>query len=88
LTTNSQDFFASQRNFRFDASRQHFQLSSILDWFGEDFGANQRSRLRTIAPYLPQGPGQQLAAQGSGSISYLDYDWGLNDQATARTARK
>lgn len=88
LATNSRNFFANERNFRFDASRQHFQLSSILDWFGEDFGANQASQLRTIAPYLPQGPAQQFASQGRGSVSYLDYDWGLNDQATARTARK
>ncbi|WP_413431691.1 DUF547 domain-containing protein [Crateriforma spongiae] len=88
LTMNSRNFFANQRNLRFDASRQHFQLSSILEWFGEDFGANQAAQLRTIAPYFPQGPAQQFASQGRGSVSYLDYDWGLNDQATARTARR
>src|SRR6056297_238279 len=88
LTMNSRNFFANQRNLRFDSSRQHFQLSSILEWFGEDFGANQAAQLRTIAPYFPQGAAQQFASQGRGSVSYLDYDWGLNDQATARTARR
>ena len=88
LTMNSRNFFANQRNLRFDSSRQHFQLSSILEWFGEDFGANQAAQLRTIAPFFPQGAAQQFASQGRGSVSYLDYDWGLNDQATARTARR
>jgi hypothetical protein len=88
LTVNSQDFFANSRNFRLDPSRQSFQLSSILDWFGEDFGANQAAQLKAIAPYLPSGPAQQFASQGRGSVSFLEYDWGLNDQATARTARR
>ncbi|TWU06136.1 DUF547 domain-containing protein [Stieleria varia] len=88
LSTNSRNFFSNQRNFRFDAQRQQFQLSAILEWFGEDFGANQASQLQRIAPYLPQGPAQQLASQGRGSVSFLEYDWGLNDQATTRTARR
>ena len=58
LTTNSQDFFANPKNFRFDLSRQGFQLSSILDWFGEDSGANQAAQLEKVAHYLPTGPAQ------------------------------
>jgi len=88
LMVNSRDFFANPRNFRFDPARQSFQLSSILDWFGEDFGANQAAQLQAIAPYLPTAQAQQFASQGRGSVSHLDYDWGLNDQKTARTARR
>lgn len=88
LTINSKDFFGNARNFRFDPSRQSFQLSSILDWFGGDFGANQADQLQAIAPYLPTAQAQQVASQGRGSISFLEYDWGLNDQTTARTTRQ
>jgi hypothetical protein len=80
LAANSQNFFANANNFRFDASRQAFQLSSILDWFGEDFGSSVGAQLQAIAPYLPSEQAKQAASRGTGSVSYLDYDWGLNDR--------
>jgi hypothetical protein len=42
--------------------------------------------LRAIAPYLPDAALQRLAAGGSASVSFLEYDWDLNDQASRRTA--
>jgi len=86
LTTNTRYFFSSPENFRYRNGT--FYLSSIMKWFSEDFGSNQAAQLRSIAPYLPDRASQQAAAIGSGRISYLDYDWKLNDQATARTARR
>lgn len=83
LTRNAQVFFAQPGNFRYDASRGTIQLSSILDWFGEDFGTTQAAQLRTIAPYLPSREAYDAALANKVSVSYLDYDWGLNDQATA-----
>jgi len=87
LTLNTKVFFADPGNFRFDTARRTFQLSSILDWFGEDFGSDQTAQLRTIAPYLPSREASDAAMAKSVSVSYLDYDWGLNDQATARSSR-
>jgi hypothetical protein len=86
LVTNTRVFFANKENFRY--SNGTFYLSSILQWFDTDFGSNQAAQLRTIAPYLPDRTSQQAAASGSGRVSYLDYDWSLNDQKTARTARR
>lgn len=88
LTLNSQVFFANPENFRYDPARRSFQLSSILDWFGEDFGSTQAEQLRTIAPYLPTREAYAAAIANSVSVSHLDYDWGLNDQASARTASR
>ncbi|QDV82204.1 DUF547 domain-containing protein [Planctomycetes bacterium TBK1r] len=88
LTTNTKVFFANPGNFRYDAVGRKFQLSSILDWFGEDFGSDQAAQLRTIAPYLPSREAYDAAIANSVSVSHLDYDWGLNDQASARTARR
>lgn len=83
LVANTKVFFANPGNFRYDASRRSFQLSAILDWFGGDFGRNQAEQLRVIAPYLPTRAAYDAAIANSVSVSHLDYDWGLNDQATA-----
>jgi len=86
LTTNARVFFANPGNFRYDPARRQFGLSSILKWYGGDFGADQGSQLRAIAPYLPTREAYDAAVKGAGSVSYLEYDWGLNDQATVRSA--
>lgn len=88
LVTNTQVFFANPGNFRYDAPRRQMHLSSILNWFGEDFGNGQAAQLRAIAPYLPSREAQQAAAANGITVSHLDYNWGLNDQAKARTARQ
>lgn len=85
LTANSKRFFADPKKFRYDVQKRTFQVSPILDWFSGDFGTNQAGQLKTIAPYLPDQSARDLAAQGQVSVSYLDYDWSLNDQAK-RTA--
>ncbi len=86
LMTNTQNFFAIPENFSYRNGT--FYLSSILKWFAEDFGSTQTARLRAISPYLPDRTSKQAAANGTGRISYLGYDWRLNDQATPRTARR
>jgi len=88
LTRNTQAFFAHPGNFQYDAGRRQMQLSSILKWFGEDFGNGQAAQLRTIAPYLPNRQAYDAAVANAVSVSHLDYDWGLNDQSAARTARR
>jgi hypothetical protein len=80
LAGNAQAFFANVRNFRYDPTQRTIAISSILDWFGEDFGANQVEQLRRIAPYLPDEPSRKLAESGAVRVSYLEYDWNLNDQ--------
>ncbi|RMG32754.1 MAG: DUF547 domain-containing protein [Planctomycetota bacterium] len=88
LDANARDFFSRPQNFRFDPAANRFYLSSILSWFAEDFGSDTAAQLRRIAPYLPTEAARQAALRGNVSISYLDYDWSLNDQSTRRTARR
>lgn len=80
LTQNTRDFFADPTKFRSDSGAGQIQVSPILKWFAEDFGANTSEMLKRIAPYLPDQAAQQLAASGRASVGYLDYDWGLNDR--------
>lgn len=88
LADNARDFFANSGNFRYDPAGQRFYLSSILSWFADDFGGDQAAQLRTIAPNLPTPAAQQAASTNAVRISYLSYDWDLNDQATVRAARR
>ena len=82
LVMNSRRFFANQENFQYRAGM--FYLSLILKWFARDFGNNQAAQLRSISPYLPDRASQQAAANGSGRVAYLKYDWSLNERPTAR----
>lgn len=84
LTTNSKAFFANFGNFRFDSARRQMRLSSILKWYGDDFGSGQAAQLKTLASYLPTGQAYEAAVANAVSVTYLDYDWGLNDQAARR----
>lgn len=88
LETNAKDFFGRSQNFRYDARARRFYLSSILDWFGEDFGNSQSAQLRRISKWLPDSGSKSAAASGSGSVSFVEYNWNLNDQKSRRAARR
>jgi hypothetical protein len=88
LTTNARQFFADGGKFRYDASQNRVWVSPILDWFAADFGRDQAAQLRAIAPHLPDDRAANLARGGAARVSFLDYDWNLNDQATDRGARR
>ena len=80
LDINAKDFFSRSQNFKYDVSKKQFELSSILSWFGEDFGSDQKTQLRRIAPWLPTPEAKQAAEQGNVSVSFQDYNWNLNEQ--------
>jgi hypothetical protein len=73
-------FFANKNKNRFDLDAKVAYLSKILDWYGDDFGENSRERLLAIAPYLPTKVREAIERDpGAWRISYLDYDWSLNE---------
>ncbi len=80
LTLNTREFFANEENFRYEVQSRRFYLSSILSWFDEDFGSDQAAQLKTIASYLPSQAASEAANANSVSVTYLDYDWSLNDR--------
>ncbi len=82
LTLNAQAFFADPTKFKADPRSGNIQVSPILDWFASDFGVDAAAQMKTIAPYVPAAA-QPLAKSGRVRVSYLDYDWGLNDRSKA-----
>lgn len=60
------------------------RLSKIFDWFPEDFAA-AGGVLAFVRPYLAPAARQALEALGPDPrIVWFDYDWSLNDAASAR----
>lgn len=80
LATNAKHFFAQERNFRIDESKNTVFLSAILDWFGKDFGSKQQQQMAAISSYLPTDTARRLVTSGSAKVRYMEYDWGLNAQ--------
>lgn len=83
LSTNAKDFFSRKTNFRADASRRTIHVSSILDWFGSDFGNLQSAQFTYLKLYLPKQY-QNLATDSRTTVRYIDYNWNLNDQSKKR----
>ncbi len=77
LTQSARDFFVDPEKFKW--SGKTFQVSPIMNWFGEDFGSTTDKQMKAVAPFLPKDA-QSVANAGGVSIRYLGYDWGLNDK--------
>ena len=92
LDDQTRKFLAHERNFKIDSGRGTLNLSSIFEWFGEDFvkkyGAGDRFRdfgnkekavLNFISGYLDDSA-RTFVSAGKYSIAYIDYDWSLNEK--------
>jgi len=60
---------------------QTLRVSSIFDWFGEDFEEETGSVRAFLVRYMPEEKRASLKADNR--IRYLYYDWSLNDAARA-----
>ncbi|WP_146462110.1 DUF547 domain-containing protein [Rubripirellula tenax] len=80
LDEAARGFFSLSMNLRYDDRSNAFELSSIMDWFGQDFGDGDSAVLKRIAPWIPSGPAKDSATRGTSSIRYMNYDWSLNEQ--------
>jgi hypothetical protein len=70
--------FLSDRS-RNRAAGGKLEVSKIFDWFKEDFGQREQYFAK-YAKLLTDDPAQQkLVADGKAGLSFLDYDWTLND---------
>ncbi len=62
------------RGVRFN--KKGLRLSSIFDWYGDDFGKTQQQLLKRLAEFAEPELAEKLMNY-QGKIKY-DYDWGLN----------
>ena len=62
---------------RFDAAARTLWLSSIFDWFDEDFERAAGSVQAFVARYADE-PTARAIQDGRVRVQFLDYDWSLN----------
>ena len=84
LAGNATDFFSRRNNFRISDGTMY--VSSILNWFADDFGNSQATRFTYLQKYLPVST-RTIAVRPETQVHYLDYDWNLNDQSKRQQAR-
>lgn len=83
LDRGAVNFINSEHGARFDASG-HLTVSSIYDWFQEDFGGNESGVITHLRRYARPTLAVKLA--NVTDIYAFEYDWILNDAAPARAA--
>jgi hypothetical protein len=78
LDDQGHGFLGDSAKNRYNAGQNKLYLSKIFDWFKGDFRQSAGSVKAFVAPYLPDDARQALES-GKARISYLKYDWSLND---------
>lgn len=94
LDDEARQFLTNPAKFRIDRDAGTVYLSSIFEWFGEDFVSRhlpeagfgdrsgaERAVLNFAAGYLADDDAAYLTS-GDYTLEYLDYDWSLNQQQT------
>lgn len=82
LALNTRDFFSRSQNFQLDKSGT-MHVSSILDWFGEDFGPTKQAQFTALQRYLPENA-QRIAVSPNARVEFQDYNWSLNAQSAPK----
>jgi hypothetical protein len=81
LEEQARRFLSDRRRNRVRAGR--LEVSKIFDWFKEDFAPREKYFAR-YAEVLADAPGdQKLVRDGKAGLSFLDYDWALNDSRSS-----
>lgn len=94
LDREARKFLSEERNLRIDHTQQVVLLSSIFDWYKEDFlrwyresfPGQKATLLNYVALYLPLKKAQELKGDAASyQVRFIPYDWRLNDQRTTRS---
>lgn len=96
LEDQARTFLRSPRGLRIDRGEGRVDLSSIFNWFGEDFiklygtsdrfagkSETERAVLNFISRYVDESD-RDFLLHGGYKITYLDYDWSLNEELVVR----
>ena len=86
LDEQAQRFLSDRSRNRWNSKTQKLEVSKIFDWYSDDFRQGHRG-ITSVAAYLGRFADQLADApadrerirSGRESLSYLDYDWKLND---------
>ena len=81
LESAALNFLQDKNRNRFLSGEKKLELSSIFKWYGGDFVKKHGSLESFIATRITANPEHQSQIRNKQtSISYLDYDWSLNEE--------
>ncbi|HET6463289.1 MAG TPA: DUF547 domain-containing protein, partial [Candidatus Krumholzibacteria bacterium] len=72
LDDQARKFLASPRNFRIDRAKKEVRVSEIFRWYADDFAVQ-----KFAGPYVNDA---DRAFLSGARVTYLPYDWTLNEQ--------
>lgn len=73
-------FINSEKGVVIDHEERKIRLSSIFDWYREDFGEGDEGLLDYIESYFTDEAALEKARKNGYEVAFLPYDWGLNKQ--------
>jgi hypothetical protein len=80
FTDATTNFLMDTERNRFDTDNDKLELSKIFKWYKKDFISSADSVNAYVAPLMTDDAAlRTLIANKETKISYLDYDWSLND---------
>jgi hypothetical protein len=85
LDEQARTFLHDNAKNRIPAKGDTIALSRILKWYGQDFGPATDALQRFAAPYFENEVKKNLT-EAAYEVTFLPYDWTLNDQAHAEGA--
>ena len=75
----TRNFLSDRSKNRYDKEEGLIEISSIFDWYEEDFVKKSGSVAAYVAPWLTDDPEfQQQLREDDVEVDHLDYDWSLN----------
>ncbi|MGE3759221.1 MAG: DUF547 domain-containing protein [Pseudobdellovibrionaceae bacterium] len=81
LEDASVSFLSDKTRNRYNPETKKLELSSIFKWYGSDFPKKYGSLEAFLATRITSNPEyQKLVQEKKVNISYLDYDWSLNEE--------
>lgn len=80
LDDQTRHFLHDERKNQIPAGRGTIALSPIFKWYGQDFGPETDAIQRFAADYF-DGPVRDSLENAAYDVSFLEYDWTLNDPA-------
>jgi hypothetical protein len=80
LNDNARHFFSREDSLRVFPGERQLGLSSLLKWYGKDFGKDESSMLQRLASFFPPEAAILATSAPAPKLVYLEYDWSLNDR--------
>jgi hypothetical protein len=78
LDTAAREYLGDAAQNRYDPATHTLHLSSIFEWYGEDFERDGSTLVEHVAKWLP-APAREAVLQSRPRVSFLKYDWSLNE---------